>query len=89
MLLDQRRQPGAQVHPASDPLEVRPAAVVIWAVQGTPRKGAIDPPERFLMADVHAERDLRLTTVPAKVALTDEEPHEKPGCDGLDWHTNS
>src|SRR6202035_5902447 len=53
--LDQGDDLVAQIAAASRPLEVRPPAVMVGAVERAPRIGPPQPLERLLVAHVHAQ----------------------------------
>jgi hypothetical protein len=65
--VDERRASG-------HPLVIRPAPVVIWAIQSRLRKPSHQPPENGFVADVHTQRDLGLLAVAAEGALPDQQP---------------
>jgi hypothetical protein len=71
MALDERHDNLAKVAPASRPLVVGTAPVVVWAVQGAPSIRAPQPLEGLLVADVHTQRHLGLAAVTAEVTFTD------------------
>jgi len=66
----------AQVRSACHPLEVASSGVVVGSVQAAPRKRGHHPAEERLVRDVHAERDLGLSAVAAKMPFPDEDSQE-------------
>jgi hypothetical protein len=52
--------------------------VRVGAIEASPRKGLLEPAEEALVADVHAECDVGLTSVAAEVAFADEQAEDEP-----------
>ena len=76
-MLEQDREDGvAEEGAPCHPLVVVAAVVAVRTVELAPRKGPLEPEEEGLVADMHAERDLRLSPVAAEVALADEDADE-------------
>src|SRR5580704_13040964 len=79
MALDERNDLVAEVSASNRPLVVRAAAVVVGAVEATPRVGTAEPCEGLLVARVHPQRHLGLAPVATETALADEQPDQEPG----------
>src|ERR1700722_10952209 len=75
--LEDRHQVIPQVGASGHPLEVVPATMVIGPVELAARERPLHPVEESLVPDVHAEGDLRLASVSAKMALADQKPDEQ------------
>ena len=54
------------------PLKIAAATVVVGAVEPAPREACLDPAEQRFVVGVHAQGNLRLAAVAAKVSLADE-----------------
>src|SRR5262249_3241977 len=67
----------AQISATSHPLVVVPTVVVIRAVELSSWEGSLEPAEDGLVADVHAQRHLRLPTISTEVTLADQQPGKK------------
>jgi hypothetical protein len=70
--LEQWEEVVAQISATSHPLVVVPTVVVIRAVKLSSREGSLEPAEDGLVADVHAQRHLRLPTISTEVTLADQ-----------------
>ena len=68
-VLDERR-------PARHPLVVAAAAVPVGPVQARARKALDQPAKQRLVADVHAQGDLRLLAVAPERPLADQDADE-------------
>ena len=55
--------------------------MVVGAVEARAGKARLQPAEQRLVADVHAQRDLRLLPVAAEVALADQDAHDEAPLD--------
>jgi len=73
LVLQQREHVPDQCPAARHPLEIRPASMVIGAIQPAIRETFDQPVEQGLVARVHPQRHLGLLSVAAKRALADEE----------------
>jgi hypothetical protein len=73
---DDRDQHVAEVVAPGHPLVVVTPTVVIGTVESPTGEGGRQPSEELLVADVHAERDLRLASVPSEMPLADEQAEQ-------------
>lgn len=58
------------------PLKVGAPAVGVGPIQPRRREPFLEPAEECLMADVHAQRDVRLTAIATERALADQDAHD-------------
>lgn len=74
--LDEGQEVIAQERASGHPLVVVSAVVVVRPVEPATREGALEPIEHGLMAHVHSQRDLRLSSIPPEVAFSDEQSNQ-------------
>jgi len=73
----ERHQLPLQELPARHPLVVASAPVVVRAVEPTRGEDVLQPEEELLVAYVHPQRHLGLTTVASEMPFPDQEPQEE------------
>ncbi len=76
--VEEREQVMDQDRPASHPLVVIAAAVVVGPIQTRSRKALLEPSEQGFVADMHAQRDLGLAAVTSERALADKQANDHP-----------